>query len=144
LRRITAFIFFFTIASLLYANTVLVLSQESSSFYAKFDDAKSELEDIYAELKNLRPLGDNETSELRKNISAIKRELGIEDLGIEEVNAKIQAEKNESARLNAIIPVIEYYSRDRILRYGVSAALGILIGIWTSVLILSLVWRRRG
>jgi hypothetical protein len=143
LRRITAFIFFFTIASLLYANTALVLSQESSSFYAKFDDAKSELEGIYAELKNLRPLGGNGTSELRMNISAIKSELGIEDLGIEEVNAKIQADKNESARLNEIIPVIEYYSRDRILRYGVSAALGILIGIWISVLILSLVWRRR-
>ena len=144
MRRITAFIFFFTIASLLYANTALVLSQESSSFYVKFDDATSELEDIYAELKNLRPLGGNGTSELRMNISAIKSELGIEDLGIEEVNAKIQAEKNESARLNEIIPVIDYYSCDRILRYGVSAALGILIGIWISVLILSLVWRRRG
>ena len=143
MRRITALILFFTITSLFCANTALALSQESSSFYAKFDDAKSELEDIYAEIENLRPLGGNETSELRIKIPAIKSELGIEDMAIEEVKAKIADEKNEIARLNKIIPVIDDYRRDRILRYGVSASLGLIIGIWVSILILSFLWRRR-
>ena len=143
MKRITALILFFTIASLVCADTALVLSQEGSSFYSKFDDTKRELEDIYAGIENLTPLGGNETSELRIKIPAIKSELGIEDIEIEEVNAKIADGKNEIARLNEIIPVIEDYSRDRILRYGVSAALGLIIGIWMSILILSFVWRRR-
>jgi len=142
-KRIKALIFFFAIVSLICADTVLVLSQEGSTVYAKFDDAKRELEDIYAGIDTLRPLDDNGTSELRMKIPAIKRELGLEHLELEEVNAKIADVANELARLNAIIPAIANYNRDRILRYGVGASFGLIIGIWMSVLILSFVWRRR-
>ena len=143
MKGITALIFFFTIATFFCANTALVLSQDGSSFRANFDNAKGELEDIYAEIENLRALSSNETSELRIKIPELKSELGIEDTELEEVKAKIIEEKKEIERLNKTLPVVEDYSRNRIMRYGVSASLGLIIGIWASILIFSFVWRQR-
>lgn len=143
MKGITALIFFFTIATFFCANTALVLSQDGSSFRANFDNAKDELADIYAKIENLRALSGNETSELRIKIPELKSELGIEDTEIEEVKAKIADEKNEIERINKTLPVVEGYCHNCILRYGVSASLGLIIGIWVSILIFSFAWRQR-
>ena len=143
MKGITALIFFFTIATFFCANTALVLSQDGSSFRANFENAKGELADIYVKIENLRALSGNETSELIIQISDLKSELGIEDTEVEEVKAKIVDERNKIVRINKTLPVVEGYCRDRIMRYGVSASLGLIIGIWVSILIFSFAWRQR-
>ena len=144
MKGIAALIIVITVLGFFCANTAIVLSQGSSSFHANFENAKSELEDIYVEIGNLRSLSGNETSEeLGIKISDLKRELGIEDTEIEEVKAKIADERNEIGRLKKNLPVVEDYLHNRNLRYGVSASLGLIIGIWVSIFIFSSAWRRR-
>jgi predicted RNase H-like nuclease (RuvC/YqgF family) len=121
----------------------MVLSQGSSSFYANFEAAKSKLEDIYAEIEILRTLSSNETSELTMKIAELKSELSLDDTEIENLEAIILDEENEIERINRTLPVVENYYRNRILRYGVSASLGFIIGIWVSIFVLSFAWRRR-
>lgn len=144
MKGITALIIIITVSGFFYASTVMVLSQGSSSFYTNFNSAKTELLDIYAKIENLRSLSGDGASELRIKIAELRTKLNLEDTETEDLEAKILNEENEIERINRTIPVVEDYCRDRIMRFGVSASLGLIIGIWGSILFLSIAWRRRG
>jgi len=100
-----------------------------------FEGAKSELKEIYNDLKSLR----QDVTELSATVSSIKE---LNATNTSEIMYKIAAEKNASGVLEQKIADVRSLGGNEVL-FASFAILGFLAGFWACFSIANILWRVR-
>ena len=107
----------------------------SEKYREDFEIAKSELKEIYNDLKSLR----QDIIELNATVSSLKE---LNATNTSEIMYKIMAERNASSVLEQKITDVKGFGNNEVL-FASFAILGFLAGFWACLFIANILWRVR-